>query len=157
MSLGDRPIMAVLTLDFTIMLLLAFLVSMAAAPQDEPDLQACLTEDSGMLGMLQCYDDDLGRQRAALAAVLARIDSKLERWPATLGVRPAEARRALNQAQALWAESADADCLAGEALFGEGNAFALDRLECDSRHVEARIAELLAFEQAYLWTADAAH
>lgn len=138
------------------MLLLAILASLATAPQDEPNLQACLTENSGMLGTLQCNDEDLGRQRAALAAVLARIDGKLERWPATLGVRPDQARRALNQAQALWAESADQDCLAGEALFGEGNAFALDRLDCDRRHIEARIAELLAFEQAYLWTADAA-
>lgn len=131
------------------MLLLAVLMSLSATEPGQTDLGACLSENGGMLGSTICYGDDLERKRAEQQAILLRIDQKLQALPAD-GVRPDEARRELAEAQRHWSEFVDADCMAGEALFGEGNAFNLSRLACDAEHVQTRTAQLLAFEETYL-------
>ena len=132
------------------MLLFVLAISLWGAPQDQPSFQACLADDPGTVGTTVCYGDDLERKKTEHYAVLARIDRKLEVLPAEGAVRPDEARRALGEAQRLWTAFVDADCTAGQALFGEGNAFALARLACEAEHVEARTVELVTFEDTYL-------
>ena len=134
------------------MLLFAFAIALSAVPQDSSDLQVCLEDPPGLVGTTVCYGDHLERAKAAQEALLARIHRKLDLLPADGGVNPAEARRALGEAQRSWTAFVDADCTAGEALFGEGNAFNLARLGCEIDHVEARTAQLLVFEDSYLWS-----
>ncbi|WP_291838226.1 lysozyme inhibitor LprI family protein [Brevundimonas sp.] len=128
--------------------LLAILLSVGVfAVQDPQD--AC-ADVGGQLEMTSCYADVRDRAKAEQGVILSRINRALDALPADHGVEPREAKRAFSEAQSHWNAFATADCGAGEALFGDGGAFALDSLDCEITHLEDRNRQLRDFESRYL-------
>ena len=107
---------------------------------------------NGLLETVECYDQRRDQAQSEQQLIFARIDQALARLSPQHGSEPQKARASLSEAQALWTAFVEADCEAGEALFGDGNAFALDALDCKIAHIEARNRSLLAFEERYLGT-----
>lgn len=132
------------------MLLIAMLLSAGVLAGQEADPDCA--NPSGLLETVECYGQWRDRARAEQQAILSRIDQGLMRQSPEHGTEPAKARQSLTQAQASWGAFVEADCEAGEALFGEGNAFALDALDCEITHIEARNQQLLSFEEKYIGT-----
>ena len=132
------------------MLLIAMLLSAGVlAGQDaDPDC----ANPSGLLETVECYGQWRDRALAAQQAMLSRIDQALGMLSPKNGTEPAKARQFLTEAQASWGDFVEADCAAGEVLFGAGNAFALDALDCEITHIEARNQQLLSFEEKYIGT-----
>lgn len=130
------------------MLLLPALLSIGILAGQDSD-PSC-SEPVGLLETVECYglrrDDAEDRQQA----ILSRIDRALSGLTPERGIEPARARQSLDRAQASWAAFVEADCAAGEALFGEGNAFALDALDCEISHIETRNGQLQALEEKYI-------
>lgn len=131
------------------MLMMAIVLASVLAGQDAD--RDCARPD-GLLETVECYDQRREQAQAEQQLILARIDQALARSSAEHGAEPQRARASLTEAQALWSSFVEADCAAGEALFGDGNAFALEALDCEITHIEARNRSLLAFEEKYLGT-----
>lgn len=123
-------------------------VGVLASQEVEPDC----ANPNGLLETVECYDQRRDQAQAVQQVILARIDQALSGLSPEHGAEPQKARASLTEAQALWTAFVEADCEAGEALFGDGNAFALDALDCQITHIEARSRSLLAFEERYLGT-----
>ena len=132
------------------MLLLAVLLSVGALAGQDADLDC--ENIGGLLETVECYGQWRDRAQAEQQAILSRIDQALARLSPEHGTEPQIARQALTEAQGLWTSFVEADCAAGEALFGEGNAFALDALDCEITHIEARNQQLVIFEEKYIGT-----
>ncbi|HWW12766.1 MAG TPA: lysozyme inhibitor LprI family protein [Brevundimonas sp.] len=128
--------------------LLAVLLSVGVLAVQDP--QGACADVGGQLEMTGCYADVRDRAKAEQGVILARINRALDALPAENDVEPREAKLAFNEAQTHWSAFAIADCGAGEALFGDGGAFALDSLDCEITHLEARNRQLLDFESRYL-------
>ncbi|MDQ8029241.1 MAG: lysozyme inhibitor LprI family protein [Brevundimonas sp.] len=129
------------------MWLFAVLLSAGAVAGQEPP-RDCARAD-GHLETVACYGEWRAQVEAEQQAILSRIDARLDQRPAEGGVDPQQAKQSLAQAQTHWAAFVAADCRAGEALFGAGNAFALDSLDCEIAHYQARNRQLEAFETRY--------
>ncbi|MFC7378814.1 lysozyme inhibitor LprI family protein [Brevundimonas sp. GCM10030266] len=128
-------------------MLFAVLLSVVAVAGQEPPRDCA--RPSGHLETVACYGERREQVEADQRAVLSRINQWLDRLPAEGGVNPQQAKQSLDQAQTHWAAFVAADCRAGEALFGEGNAFALDSLDCEITHYQDRNRQLAAFEARY--------
>lgn len=128
-------------------MLFAVLLSVAAVAGQEPPRDCA--RPNGHLETVACYGERREQVEAEQRAILSRIDHWLDGAPAEGGVNPQQAKQSLDRAQARWAEFVAADCGAGEALFGEGNAFALDSLDCEITHYQDRNRQLAAFEARY--------
>lgn len=132
------------------MLMMAIVLSASVLAGQDAD-RDCARPD-GLLETVECYDQRRDQAQSEQRRILARIDQTLARRSPEHGAEPQTARASLNEAQALWSSFVEADCAAGEALFGDGNAFALDALDCEITHIEARTQSLLTFEEKYLGT-----
>ena len=128
------------------MLSAALLSVLAVAGQEPP--RDC-ARPNGHLETVACYGERREQVEADQRVILSRINARLDQLPAGGGVNPQQAKQSLGRAQALWTEFVAADCRTGEALFGEGNAFALDSLDCEIAHFEDRNRQLAAFEARY--------
>lgn len=128
-------------------MLFAVLMSVVAVAGQEPPRDCA--RPNGHLETVACYGERREQVEAEQRAILARIDHRLAGLPAEGGVDPQQAKRSLDQAQTHWAAFVAADCRAGEALFGDGNAFALDSLDCEISHYQDRNRQLAAFEARY--------
>lgn len=127
------------------MLLLAVLLTLGA----QDPLDAC-ADVGGHLETVACYGEARERIEAEQGTILARINRSLDGLTTEYGAEPETAKRSLADAQTRWKAFVDADCAVGEALFGDGNAFALDALDCEIAHFEDRNRQLLALEARYL-------
>lgn len=132
------------------MLLFAALLSASAIAGQEPEINC--ENAGGHLETVACYGEWREQAEAEQRAILSRINQRLDRLPAEGGVDPREAKQSLSSAQTHWAAFVAADCGAGEALFGDGNAFALDSLDCEIGHYQDRNRQLTEFEDRYLGT-----
>lgn len=132
------------------MLLMAVLLSAGALAGQDADLDC--ENIGGLLETVECYGQWRDEAKTEQRAILTRIDQALARLSHEHGTEPQKARQALTDAQGFWTSFVETDCGAGEALFGEGNAFALDALDCEINHIEARNQQLLIFEERYIGT-----
>lgn len=130
------------------MLVMAMVLSAAILAGQDADRDCA--NPNGLLETVECYDRRREQAQAEQQIILRRIDQALARLSPEHGAEPQKAKALLTDAQALWTSFVEADCEAGEALFGDGNAFALDALDCEIRHIEARNQSLLTFEERYL-------
>lgn len=127
------------------MLLFAVLLTLSA----QDPLDAC-ADIGGNLETVTCYGEAREQIEAEQGTILARINRSLDGLTTEYGAEPETAKRSLADAQTRWEAFVDADCAVGEALFGDGNAFALDALDCEIAHFEDRNRQLLALEARYL-------
>jgi uncharacterized protein YecT (DUF1311 family) len=130
------------------MLLFAVLLSAGTIAGQEPP-NIC-ENAGGHLETVACYGEWREQAETEQRAILSRINQRLDRLPADGGVDPREAKLSLSDAQTHWVAFVAADCGAGEALFGDGNAFALDSLDCEISHYQDRNRQLTDFEARYL-------
>jgi uncharacterized protein YecT (DUF1311 family) len=129
------------------MWLFAVLLSAGTVAGQEPPRDC--TRPDGHLETVACYGERRAQVEADQGVILSRIDQRLAGVSTEGGVDPQQAKQSLDQAQTHWTAFVAADCRAGEALFGEGNAFALDSLDCEIAHYEDRNRQLVAFEARY--------
>jgi uncharacterized protein YecT (DUF1311 family) len=131
------------------MLLFAALLSAGVIAGQEPS--PC-QDAGGHLETVACYGEWREQAEAEQRTILSRINRRLDGLAAENGVDPREAKRSLADAQTHWTAFVAADCGAGEALFGDGNAFALDSLDCEISHFQDRSRQLTDFEARYFGT-----
>lgn len=132
--------------------MLLFAALLSAGVLAGQDTQSPCADAGGHLETVACYGEWREQAETEQRTILARINQRLDRLPAEGGVDPREAKLALSDAQTHWTAFVAADCGAGEALFGEGNAFALDSLDCEISHFQDRNRQLTDFEARYFGT-----
>lgn len=126
----------------------AIVLVLGAIIGQTPPQDPCADPD-GQLGIAMCYGARRDQVEAEQNLILTRIYRALETATTEYGAKPADARQALDLAQTHWQAFAGEDCAVREAMFGNGNAFALDALDCEIAHFEDRNAQLRELESLY--------